>query len=104
MHIVISIFERPVALSNQDLIEKFRQSAPIYRDLEGLVSKHYLMGVNENNAGGVYVFKDRTAAEAWFTPEKIAWAEERFGPIKLQHFDVPIHLTTDPAAIHDLSD
>ena len=100
MHIVISTFAILDNVSRDDLIEKFNQSAPIYRDLEGLISKHYLLGDGADTAGGVYVFEDRAAADAWFTDEKIAWAEERFGQITLQHFDVPINLTTSPPSIN----
>ena len=100
MHIVISTFTIPVDVSRADLVEKFGQSAPIYRDLEGLISKYYLLGDGAEIAGGVYVFDDRAAADAWFTPDKIAWAEERFGKVTLQHFDVPIDLTTSPPVIN----
>ena len=99
MHIVISTFAIPETVTRDDLIEKFNQSAPIYRDLEGLISKQYLLGDGHDNAGGVYLFRDRSAADAWFTPEKIAWAEERFGTITLQHYDVLIDLTTTPPRI-----
>lgn len=100
MHIVISTFTIPVDVNRADLVEKFGQSAPIYRDLEGLISKYYLLGDGAEIAGGVYVFNDRAAADAWFTPDKIAWAEERFGKVTLQHFDVPIDLTTSPPVIN----
>lgn len=100
MHIVISTFSIPEQVSREDVIAKFDQSAPIYRDLDGLISKHYLLNDDENKAGGVYVFQSRADADAWFTPEKIAWAEERFGKITLQHFAVPIDLTTSPPEIH----
>ena len=100
MHIVISTFAIPNHVSRAELVEKFGQSAPIYRDLEGLISKHYLLGDGHETAGGVYVFSSKADADAWFTPEKIAWAEDRFGQVTLQHFDVPINLTTAPPDIH----
>ena len=100
MHIVISTFSIPEGVSRDDLVEKFTQSAPIYRDLEGLIAKQYLLGDGAETAGGVYVFDNRAAADAWFTPERIAWAEDRYGKITLQHFNVPIDLTTSPTAIN----
>ena len=101
MHIVISRFTRPEGVSEADLKTRFDESAPIYRDLDGLVSKYYLMGTDQNDAGGVYVFSSRADADAWFTADKIAWAVERFGPIRLEHYDVPVSVTTNPPVITD---
>lgn len=101
MHIVISRFKRPDGVSEAALKEKFDASAPIYRDLDGLIAKYYLIGTDQDDAGGVYVFQSRKEADDWFTDEKIAWAEERFGKIKLEHYDVPVSVSTKPPAITD---
>lgn len=101
MHIVISRFTRPDGVTDDELKAKFHDSAPVYRDLEGLVQKFYLLGADQNDAGGVYVFRSRADADAWFTEDKIAWAVERFGPIQLDHYDVPVEVTTSPPAITD---
>ena len=52
-------------------------SAPIYRDVKGLIRKDYLNG--EDCGGGVYTFESREAAEAWFNDDWWGWIEERFG-------------------------
>ena len=52
-------------------------SAPIYKEVKGLLSKHYLNG--EAGGGGVYMFDTRENAEAWFNDEWPAWMESRFG-------------------------
>ncbi|MEO0682968.1 MAG: hypothetical protein AAF192_21470 [Pseudomonadota bacterium] len=52
-------------------------STKIYRDVEGLLSKHYLNG--ESGGGGVYMFDTRENAEAWFNDDWPAWIESRFG-------------------------
>ena len=52
-------------------------SAPLYRDVKGLIRKDYLNG--EDCGGGVYTFESRAAAEAWFNDEWWGWIEERFG-------------------------
>jgi hypothetical protein len=53
------------------------ESSKIYRDVKGLLSKHYLNG--EAGGGGVYMFDTRENAEAWFNDAWPAWMEERFG-------------------------
>jgi hypothetical protein len=54
-------------------------TAPIYRDLgnKGLIRKDYLNG--ETGTGGVYLWDSRASAEAWFTEERVADLEKRFG-------------------------
>ena len=54
-------------------------TAPTYRGLaeKGLISKHYLNG--DEGTGGVYLWENRKAAEAWFTAERQAMLAERFG-------------------------
>ncbi|WP_339950438.1 hypothetical protein [uncultured Albimonas sp.] len=52
-------------------------SAPIYREVKGLLSKHYLNG--EAGGGGVYMFDTAENAHAWFNEEWPAWMESRFG-------------------------
>ncbi|SFH61938.1 hypothetical protein [Albimonas pacifica] len=52
-------------------------SAPIYREVKGLISKHYLNG--EAGGGGVYMFDTAENAQAWFNDEWPAWMESRFG-------------------------
>ncbi|MCE2517768.1 MAG: YdhR family protein [Alphaproteobacteria bacterium] len=66
MHIVISRFTRPQGATEDELKAKFHDSAPVYRDLEGLVQKFYLMGTDQDDAGGVYVFRTRAEACARF--------------------------------------
>ncbi|MEM7747268.1 MAG: monooxygenase [Pseudomonadota bacterium] len=53
------------------------ESAPIYRDVKGLIRKDYLNG--EGCGGGVYLFESREAAEEWFNDDWWGWIEERFG-------------------------
>jgi len=69
-------------------------TAPTYRELaaKGLISKNYLNG--ETGTGGVYLWKSREAAEAWFTPERAALLAEKFGATpSLTWFDT--HVTVD---------
>lgn len=98
MHIVISRFSR-AQFSDAELKAKFEDSAPIYCELSGLIAKYYLMGSDGQDAGGVYVFTTKSDAGAWFTDERIAWAEARFGAIRLEHYDVPISVKTSPPKI-----
>lgn len=59
------------------VIEGSLKSTPIYREVKGLISKHYLMGDAAN--GGVYMFDTRENADAWYHDGWADWMEGRFG-------------------------
>jgi len=58
-------------------VARAQESAKIYREVKGLISKQYLNG--EEGGGGIYTFENRETAEAWFNDEWWGWIEERFG-------------------------
>jgi len=91
--IVIVQFDLPKRTEEQ-AIKGGTASAPIYRALatKGLVRKDYLNG--DAGAGGVYLWENRAAAEAWFTNARIAELTERFGVRpRLTWYDT--HVTVD---------
>jgi hypothetical protein len=65
--------------SEDQAISSGTSTAPIYRDLagKGLISKHYLNG--DTGTGGVYLWENRAAAEAWFTKERQEMLADKFG-------------------------
>lgn len=58
-------------------VDQALASTKIYRDVKGLVRKHYLY--SEAGGGGVYFFDTRENAEAWFHDGWADWMEGRFG-------------------------
>ena len=71
-----AVFRLVVRMSKRGGISS---TAPTYRDLatKGLIRKDYLNG--DAGTGGVYLWENRQAAEAWFTESKLAELTERFG-------------------------
>ena len=91
--IVIVQFDLPKRTEEQ-AIKGGTGTAPIYRDLatKGLIRKDYLNG--DAGTGGVYLWENRQAAEAWFTEAKIAELTDRFGARpRLTWYDT--HVTVD---------
>ena len=91
--IVIVQFDLPKRTEEQ-AIKGGTSTAPTYRDLatKGLIRKDYLNG--DAGTGGVYLWENRQAAEAWFTESKIAELTERFGARpRLTWYDT--HVTVD---------
>ena len=67
---VITIVQIPRSGSKPDKatsIEGAKKSAPLYREVRGLIRKDFLNG--EECGGGVYLWESREAAEAWFNDE-----------------------------------
>ena len=91
--IVVVQFDLPKRTEEQ-AIKGGTGTAPIYRGLatKGLIRKDYLNG--DAGTGGVYLWENRQAAEAWFTDAKIAELTERFGARpRLTWYDT--HVTVD---------
>jgi hypothetical protein len=76
--IVIVQFDLPKRTAEQS-IKGGTGTASIYRNLatKGLIRKDYLNG--DAGTGGVYLWQNRQAAEAWFTEAKMAELTDRFG-------------------------
>lgn len=91
--IVIVQFDLPKRTVDQ-AVSGGTSSAPTYRDLakKGLIRKDYLNG--DSGTGGVYLWESREAAQAWYTPERVAILTERFGAApRLTWYDT--HVTVD---------
>jgi hypothetical protein len=91
--IVIVQFDLPKRTEEQ-AIRGGTATAPTYRNLatRGLLRKDYLNG--DAGTGGVYLWENRAAAEAWFTDAKLSELTERFGVCpRLTWYDT--HVTID---------
>ena len=74
---VVQIPRNGAKPSKSAAIERATDSAKIYREVNGLISKQYLNG--DDCGGGIYTFESREAAEAWFNDDWWGWIEQRFG-------------------------
>ena len=65
------------------------KSAPTYSKVPGLVRKYFT--ISAEDFGGIYLFKDRATAQAWFSE---AWRAKATATYKSQpvvtYFDVPL--------------
>jgi len=73
------------------LNEGIAASVPTYQKIPGLLAKFFT--VNDDTYGGAYLWKDRAAAEAWFTPELVARIKARSGvDPQIIYYDSPVQL------------
>jgi hypothetical protein len=60
-----------------EITRAFEASAPKYRKVPGLLSKHYVFG--NGRGGGIYLWESRELAERLYTPEWKARVTEHYG-------------------------
>ena len=95
---VIVLFQMEADTTREQAAAIFRQTAPRYRDLEGLVRKYYLFREG-GQAGGVYLWTSRAAAERAYGDEWRRMVTERYGvPPTITWFETPVIVDNTPAA------
>ena len=76
---------------------KMRDTIPQYQTIAGLNFKAYSFAQADGHYGGIYLWKDLAAAQAWFTPQ---WFErvqqERGSPAQVRVFEVALALDNTP--------
>lgn len=81
----------PAGVTRPMLEEGFRRSVPTYQAVPGLIRKYFT--ANETTFGGMYLWTDRAAAEAWFTPQWAAQCAARYHTeCRVTYFDTPLQI------------
>lgn len=99
MHTVIVTF--PLSgMGRDEALAAFRETAPAYRRIPGLIRKYYLYdGVT---GGGVYLFEDAASAEAALDDAWLAKVRERYGADpEVRAFEAPVIVDNQIGAIED---
>ena len=82
------IVPNPPGATNELIVGGMKKSLPIYKKVPGLQRKYFTY--NSNSFGGMYLFRDRASAEAWFTESWRAKAYATYGsPPVVNYYDVP---------------
>ena len=91
MIIVFATFALPKPLSRDEARSIFLSTAPKYREVQGLVRKHYVLSQDGATAGGVYLWKSRREAEAMYTPAWRSFVRDKYGtdPV-VTYFESPV--------------
>jgi hypothetical protein len=79
MIVAIAKFRLPGPISADRAREMFEGSAPKYLAVNGLVRKYYLLSEDGQEAGGVYLWRSREAAEAFFDDEWKRFISAKYG-------------------------
>ena len=88
----------PAGVTRERLAAEFNAALPTYRQVPGLLRKHFTVS-SSGSFGGVYLWKDEASARAWFGPAWHARVVKTYGQdAKIEWFDVPILLPSQDAA------
>lgn len=85
------VIKTPVGITRPMLEGGFKQALPVYEKIPGLLRKFFI--ANENSFGGMYLWKDRASADAWYTAAWRAKAKATYGSEpQLTYFDSPLQI------------
>lgn len=76
---VVATFPSPEGATLESVTEIFESTAPLYRDLPGLVLKSYIFDPESRTAGGVYLLENEAAADRLFDATWHARVTEKYG-------------------------
>jgi hypothetical protein len=87
----IVVIKTPPGVTRPMLDAGFKQAVPIYEKIPGLLRKYFI--VNGDSFGGMYLWKSRAAAEAWYSDAWRAKAKATYGSEpQLTYFDAPVQI------------
>ncbi|MBL0923162.1 MAG: monooxygenase [Sphingomonadaceae bacterium] len=87
----IVTIKTPPGITRPMLEGGFKQAVPVYEKIPGLIRKYFI--VNGDSFGGMYLWKDRASAEAWYSDAWKAKARATYGSEpQLTYFDAPVQI------------
>ena len=79
MIIALVQIKLPEPMAQEKAQAVFAGTAPKYREVKGLIRKHYLLSEDGATAGGVYLWKSREAAEQLYTDDWKTFILQKYG-------------------------
>ena len=77
-------------LSRADILERFRQSIPVYKGYPHLIRKYICFDRQANQGMGIYLWDDEQAAKEFYAMASPIIEEETGHPTEIELFDTPI--------------
>lgn len=84
-------FKLPQPVSREKAQELFSASAPMYRQVPGLIRKYYVLSQDGATAGGVYLWRSQGDAEKLYSDAWRKSLKERYGSEpSVTYFESPV--------------
>lgn len=91
MIITVVQFRLPEAITREEAKGIFLNTAPKYREVDGLIRKNYILSEDGKIAGGVYLWKSVEQARQLYNDQWRSFVAEKYGSEpKVQYFDSPV--------------
>jgi hypothetical protein len=91
MHTVMWMFKVPTDTSKAQLIETINATAHTYQGIPGLIRKYYGIAPAGDSIVGIYLWENKAAADALYTPDWVAMVTKRWGaPPLRQDWETPM--------------
>jgi hypothetical protein len=85
------VVQTPPGVTRAMIEAGFVKAVPTYQNVPGLLRKYFT--VSDTGFGGMYLWKNRAAAEAWYSPAWRARAKATYGTEpQLTYFDSPLQI------------
>jgi hypothetical protein len=97
MIVAVVRFPLSTPMSRVDAADWFESGATAYQQVPGLQRKHFLLGDGGATAGGVYLWDNRDAAEAFYNDTWRARLAAKYGAPMVEYFESPV--TVDPTSV-----
>jgi hypothetical protein len=82
----------PQGVSRELVLDGFAGAEETYRNIGGLLRKHFILG-SHGTFGGVYLWDSKASAQSWFNDQWRQRISETYGtPPAVEWFEVPIVL------------
>ena len=91
MIVTVTTFRLPQPTTLAEISKTFQATAPKYRDVPGLLRKHYFMSEDGQRAGGIYLWQSRADADRLYTAEWKAFVEGKYeAPPSIEYLHSPV--------------
>jgi len=77
-------------LTHADILERFKNSIPVYKGREHLIRKYVCFDRQALRGLGVYLWEDETAAQEFYAMASPIIEEETGHPPEIEFYDTPI--------------
>ena len=95
-------FSLPAGISRDEVLGKYRQTAPAWSTNEDLIKKFYFFDAQKSVGGGVYVWKSLQAAQRWHGDEYKARIRALYGSdVHITCYDTLIVVDNVGKQIHE---
>ena len=79
------------AINKSQALQQFGGSAEKYRDIRGLVRKHYILSDDGSTTGAVYLWESRQDAEAFLNEDWRKFIREKYGKEpSVEYYETPV--------------